>query len=217
MKTLVFCHGLPFNKDFFTPLIHALKDDFNIVEMDLGYYGQDYLPNEHECTNAIAIGHSLGFFKLLELGYNFKAFIGISTFTKYNISESNSRALFHLKYVIGRIPKYAFISYLQRLKVPEIIFNYKEMNAEKLINDINILDSLDCSTLLKETKNQGKEFLFLFGDKDLFFQCEVAQQQMIDYNFIVKPNAGHELGRLHTSWCKEQIVEFVNKISVTLE
>jgi hypothetical protein len=216
MITLVFCHGLPFNKDFFAPLIHALKDDFNIVEVDLGYYGNAYLPNVHECTNAIAIGHSLGFFKLLELGYNFKAFVGISTFTKYNISESNARALFHLKYVIGRIPRYAFIGYLQRLKIPDVIFNYSQLNAEKLINDINLLDSLDCSTLIKETKNQGKEFLFLFGEKDLFFPCEIAQEQFIDYNFIIKQNAGHELGFLHTSWCKEKIVEFINKIFAKL-
>ena len=81
---LLFCHGWGFDPGFFTPL-KKLYAKHEMVFWDLGYFGTPsiVIPPHMEKECWIGIGHSLGFFKLIDSDLPFKALVGLQGFVNF--------------------------------------------------------------------------------------------------------------------------------------
>ncbi len=88
---LVLCHGFGFDRDYWNLLIPYFSD-YQIFNMDLGYYGKKTGPLlPATARKTIGIGHSLGFLKLAQLGHEFDLLVGLNPFLNFLGSQKEIR------------------------------------------------------------------------------------------------------------------------------
>lgn len=222
MQKLVLCHGIPYQKSFFSGLELSLKgahqdsafkvqDQLEVVNIDLGYFGNKNIPKESDLDGAIAIGHGIGFNKLLDMNVNWKGFIGISTLLKFINDDVSKRKIETLESSFNVDKELAIKSLVSRLTNNEIFFGvpYGQANWDLIKQDIEYLKNINSSF---ELKKKNIPTLFLHGEKDIWYDVESAKKQLKKYNLEINKEATHMLGFLHILWCKERIINFINDL-----
>lgn len=222
MKKLVFCHGFPYQKSFFSPLELSLKElqkdftfkveeDIEIINLDLGYFGDKNIPEASSLDGAIAIGHGIGFNKLLDMNVSWRGIIGISTLLKFVNDETSKRKIETLENAFNVDRELAIKTFASRLTNNEIFFGvpYGQANWNLIKEDIDYLKNINSSF---ELKKKAIPTLFLHGEKDIWYDVSDAKKQLKKYNLEINQKATHLLGYLHVLWCKENIMNFIKNI-----
>lgn len=151
--TLVFCHGFGLDPTFFDPLKVHLKD-YPSLDWNLGYFSEESYPL---VKDSIAIGHSLGFLKLLEHQNSFKGLVSLGGFTDFiGGSTLRKKALIHLAHVFsvsvyeGLKLFYTRMGYVRQ--APALIYK------TRLLEDLKQLEMPYNEVILKP--------IFAIGNKD---------------------------------------------------
>jgi hypothetical protein len=222
MKKVVLCHGFPYQKSFFSGLEIALKEllkglniseqsQFEIVNLDLGYFGNKNIPDLSSLNGAIAVGHGIGFNKLLDMNVSWGGIVGISTLLKFVNDDISKRKIESLENSFEVDRELALKSMVGRLTNNQIFFAlpYSQANWDLIKQDINYLKNINSSF---ELKKKNIPTLFLNGAKDLWYDINDANKQLNKYNLIVNEDANHMLGYLDIIWCEKNIIKFIESI-----
>ncbi len=90
---LCFCHGWGFDPDFWEPLLPSFSD-YPILRWNLGYFGEKSQPlPDSSADRWIAIGHSVGFRKLMESPVDWAGVVCIQGFYDFLGSEPRMRKI----------------------------------------------------------------------------------------------------------------------------
>ena len=90
---LCFCHGWGFDPHFWEPLLPSFSN-YPILRWNLGYYGEKSLPlPDSSADRWIAIGHSVGFRKLIESPVDWSGAVCIQGFYDFLGSEPRMRKI----------------------------------------------------------------------------------------------------------------------------
>lgn len=165
-QTLTFCHGFGLSPSIFDPL-RVYFEDYKIVDWDLGYFGP---PCSEIVCGSVALGHSLGFFKLHEKKEHFKALISVGGFFDF-LAGSRKRAheLKTLTAFFESSPHKALESFYRLMNyqtpLPSTIDN------QRVIEDLKLLTRPGCY--------EGDIPIFALGA----FDDPIITPAVFDYNF----------------------------------
>lgn len=214
MKKLVFCHGLPYKSTFFSAMAQSfqLEDkEIKIFNLDLGYYSEPNMYSNEDFNGAIAIGHGIGFNKLLDMDVNWKGIVGISTTLKFLSDDLAERKIKNLENAFLYNKELAIKSMVSRLTNNEIFFGlpYVTTQWDTIESDISYLKNTDSTKILKKKDIPS---LFLLGGSDVWYDEVSVIKQLKKYDLQIKENASHMLGYLDINWCKNRIIKFMNSL-----
>lgn len=146
MKELGFilCHGWGLDSHYWEPLLKELKPAHFLL-WDLGYFGEESLPEPHENCHWIGIGHSLGICKLLERFPQLKWLLGLQSFTNFLGFEKSEnlrrqRILLQMQREFSKNPEAVLKNFHQTAK---FCFRQKpsaKICLPKLANDLQFLE-----------------------------------------------------------------------------
>ncbi|MDR0484679.1 MAG: hypothetical protein LBH40_05325 [Alphaproteobacteria bacterium] len=185
-----------------------LENSIEIINLDLGYFDEKNIPNEKYLDGAIAIGHGLGFNKLLDMNVKWSGIVGISTLLQFVYDEESKRKIENLQNTFNLDAELVLKSMVGRLSNNEAVMAlpYPNMNVDLIKQDIEYLKNINSKKLLQQKQIPT---LFLHGSKDNWCDITEAKNQLSDYNLIINENASHILGYLHALWCCKNIVDFI--------
>ncbi len=218
MNKLVFCHGLFYKNNFFSGLITSLEEEFKkrdfkleIINLDLGYFSDKTIDQNSNFDGAIAIGHGIGFNKLLDINTNWKGILGISTLLQFLVDNISKRKIDNLERAFNYNKELAITSFINRITNNKIIYAlpYSKVNWDLIKEDINYLKNINSISKLKE-KNIPS--LFLHGESDIWYDVSDAKKQFKNFNLEIKEGTSHMLGYLDILWCKNHILKFIDSI-----
>lgn len=211
MKHFVFCNGFGFNAYFWKNLLPFFKDEeYSIV--NFGYFEEQNFPPLPNNKKIIAIGHSLGVVKLLNLYPQIDYLIGLNGFInflgndiilhKQRMRELNllingmqKNLLLTLKNFYKNCGKAEFANYI----------DFEHIKLELLLQDLSIL---------KKSYNLPNIKTLIIGAKDDI----VVPDNLIADNFkqypyvkiIMLENGKHMLGFDYADEIFKQIMNFIN-------
>ncbi|MCL2567102.1 MAG: hypothetical protein FWE18_03260 [Alphaproteobacteria bacterium] len=189
----------------------SLDNQIEIINLDMGYFG-DKITASKNLDGAVAIGHGLGFNKLLAMNVKWCGIVGISTLLQFVYDEESRRKIENLESSLNINSELALKSLIARLSNGEVAINLPYPNA-----DINLIKA-DAEYLKNTDSRQALQknplpTLFLHGGKDNWFNAAAAEQQFKDYNILINADASHILGFLQAAWCRDNIIKFIDSLS----
>lgn len=212
MRHFLFCHGFGFDKTFWRNLAPYFKDK-KVSMLNLGYFGQkqhiDVAPNEE----IIAIGHSLGFIKLLSLYPRINYLVGLNGFRNF---LGFNEVLYNKRWKELSLLKNGFI------KNPEISLKnfYKNCGAIKLIKELDF-EQMQLNYFIEDLAILKNKFEINTVCKTLIIGAQndiIVPPALLKDNFsnspnskiVILPKGEHMLGFTQSKTIFEEIMNFIN-------
>lgn len=195
MYNLIFHHGWGFDKEFFHHVIEFFEKQkgFKCYSFDKGYFGKRQVPVIENQGINIGIGHSIGFWHLLNQEIEFKALISISGFAKFLKKKQDDKALKAMIEKFKTQPNEVLQDFYANC--------FDDVSKAPMINNPNYkLLSMDLKSLLHEdmtpiVKKIKVPFLAMHG-----FSDKIIEESDISYAYI---SGGHGIGlESHESICE---------------
>ena len=198
MKGIVFCHGWGMAPWYFNNLKSFLKD-YKWIDWNLGYSGIKSCPIPEHPEEYIAIGHSLGYFKLLESQIPFKEIIGLQGFTSFlgyrkSVRQLRLNQLQELILQFEKKPEQTLHTFLKTCGLQEqeqelLQYDFLANDLLSLKNEIEIkrpITILSCQTDLVVTERLLQDHKNYLGSSLSLFQHDTGD---------------HLLGYKEAPWC----------------
>jgi hypothetical protein len=208
----VFQHGWSCDGHFFDKLISALSyyKNCEFLVLDSGYYSSqsvtvnDVNLEKYKEYKIIAVGHSMGFFKLLSSHISFDIMISICGFVdfskpKINLMIKNFQSTPQISLEVIKFFYY-------RCQLSELDFS--NMQCQKLLDDLHLIANMNNQTNVLIAKLKQQPSLALCSKIDVIVNNNIAKHTDEAF-FNYKVN--HGLGALEVDWCVEKVVSFIEK------
>ena len=235
MIRLTCYHGWGFEPEFWNPLRDEFKQrraNVELVSAGSGYRqpsstgddscDQNFDAQSNSHSKWIAVGHSLGFARLLSqwpLANPPLGLISINGFTRFCKSGSQSigtdpriirrmnRALqIDANSVLQQFHLRCGISPEDSSKEPTSL--NRELNLHRLSSDLSLLETINQSNRLAETKIP---WLALAGRMDKVVPPELTADCFAASQIVWHESAEHLIPINHTEWCADKILEFAQE------
>lgn len=210
MKHFVFCHGFGFDISFW----HKLEPYFSgykVSFLDLGYLGNKTTIDIDKNDTIIAVGHSLGLIKLLDLP-KIDYLIGINSFVNFcgihhELRSARQKELVAFKNNILLNPKLAFKKFYIRCGAYDLYedMNWDRLNLDLILQDLDLLAS--CNVSLTHST------LFISTLDDIVVPQSVLRDNFsnIENAHLVNLQSGkHALGYVHPNDVFTHIMDYVD-------
>jgi hypothetical protein len=201
IDTIIFCHGFGLNPSFFDELKTYLKG-FNFIDWNLGYFSDISL---EKIDSAVAVGHSLGFYKLYEQKHAFKGIISLGGFFDFLCDcKKRMRELEKLQLAFQESETTALKRFHENL-------NYQH-SISSFINKSRLLEDLEC---LKRplVKDEMIPVLAIGAEDDQIVSKDVFLRNFSNINPILLNDGGHCFVNKHAHEISHYILEFIKEVS----
>lgn len=211
MRHFLFCHGFGFDKTFWRNLSPYFKDE-KVSLLDLGYFGKKQHIDIVENEEIIAIGHSLGFIKLLSLYPKINYLVGLNCFGNF---LGFNKILHNKRCKELTLLKNGFI------KSPEITLKkfYKNCGAFELIKEIDFTKMQlnyfmqDLALLENNFKMRADKMLIICAQNDIIVPPILIKDNfsnILNSKIVIYPTGEHMLGFKKAKRIFEDIINFIN-------
>lgn len=206
MIGLVLCHGWGFAPNYWDILIPHLQP-FPIIQWDLGYFFKQKITIPPP-GNWFAIGHSLGFAKLLDTPFPWKGLVSLSGYTQFcehddptyhSISKMQKNVLKNPKAVLHAFYKKCKISYQASSNI----------QADILYQDLHRIQQLS------SPYNSSTPLLALASKNDPIVSWEMTQKSF-PTSLIGFDTPTHCIDHLEPQQCALHIKKFILQVCGTL-
>ncbi len=207
-------HGWLSNKLFFNNLqkdIVSILPESEFVSFNANYYNEgdfDYKLNNFNGYKVIAVGHSLGFYKLLRSNINFDAIVSICGFVNF----SRAKVKFVMKNFSSNLivaTKFLNIFY-KKYNLPTL--NYKNANRQRLMQDLEMIYDMNKYTATLIDKLNYCKSLALCNRYDFIVNNKISQ--FTNSKCFVNTLDIHLLGLCNSKLCAKKIVDFLKSIDL---
>lgn len=145
MIQFVFCHGFGYDLHYFNHLAPYFAQ-YECYFIDLGYFNKPIKLPKLKKHKTIAIGHSFGLVKLVQMFENFDSLIGLGSFSNFlgqdqTLREIRQRELRSLQLSFMKNPISTLTNFYSRCGVAEYIdrANNSKLNLDLILADIELL------------------------------------------------------------------------------
>lgn len=207
---LVFVHGWGFDASFWNPLRAALSE-FDDLAFDLGFLGDESLPEVPAGGRRVAVGHSTGFLWLLKAKpFAWDALVSINGFSRFVEGEGfrpavAPRLLDRMIARLGHCPEEVTADFLARCGSRE---KPGRLNPERLHEGLIWLRDWDARA---ELDSDSTPVLVLAGKRDPIVPVAMTEHCFAANSRIVRhwhETGGHLLPLSAPAWCARHIREF---------
>ncbi len=208
-KKIIFRHGFGLSNDFWKNLLPFFQE-YECILTEENYFNNKgkISPNYGDEVIEVAIGHSLGFWKLCQELSKVKYLIGINAFTNFLGEDKElriSRTLEHETFKIDfyRNPKNTLKSFYKRCGLEYIDIDFPYINIQNMANDLDILEK---STLIVKS-----EVLIINSMNDLIVPKKLTEDNFTDVKAQIHylESGKHALGFYHAEEISKIIKDFI--------
>jgi pimeloyl-[acyl-carrier protein] methyl ester esterase len=213
MTGLVFLHGWGFSAGIWQDWVAAFPER-PVVLLDAGYFGPERPTLPDNAHGWIAVGHSLGFARLLEMDVAWKRIVGFGAFLRFcaQPGQDSGTPPETLDAMLARLdadPADVLARFLRRCGLK----GHKPATPTsdgllRLHHDLTVLRNLD----LPAQRTAPPTLLLHAADDRIapLALAEEAQQRLADSSFKLFETGGHALAFTRTGDCLPLVREFVD-------
>lgn len=203
----IFCHGFALDNSYFNSLIENLSKIFpksNYINIDLGFFGEENIPNFDKNAINIAIGHSLGvnFLYQNRQTFNIHTLISLSGFIQFCFDFNTEDFL-------------KFKNNFKKSPTATLSFFYKNagLNQPKdfpqKINLTNLEKALEVMQNFTLPENLDIPIISLISSDDRIITTSISQNNFLN-NIICPKQTNHSLGTTNINFIIDNIKNNIN-------
>lgn len=222
MIGFAFFHGWGFDSNFWTEIISESKDkEIPTLFFDAGYFGEPSLfPEFSNAVHWVAVCHSLGLLKALELNPPWYGLVAINSFTRFCRSDSNSsksnsgwnpKVIRRMIRGIERDPR-RIVNEFRLNCGGQVLSDEENINGEALIADLKRLIHSDERSKWVDIQERLPT-LSLASSHDPIVDAELTRDCFHSGPIEWRESSSHLLPQADAIWCTNHILDFLGSCS----